>query len=126
MNNVETSKKAISKLCPELITYFSSGSRTSIFDLALLHAAARCERVYLRGSDIVGFARRPGEDVASFYKRLVQGDADEPSAQSPHSDGPPVFAILYRGDLELPGNSAVYALFHNQITPSLAASDLLS
>ena len=45
MNNVENSRSAIAKLCPELIEYFSSGVRPSMFDLALLHAAARCKRV---------------------------------------------------------------------------------
>jgi hypothetical protein len=38
----------------------------------------------------------------------------------------PILAMLYRGDIDLPEGSTAYALFRERITPSLAASDLLS
>lgn len=126
MNNVATSSASITKICPELMSYFASGSRPSMFDLALLHAAARCERVFVRNAGLAQFVRRPGESVESFHARLVSGDADEPRSRPPRVDGPPVIAFLYRGDVELPQHSTAYALFREKITPSLDASDLLS
>ena len=121
MNNVASSKAAIAKVCPELIAYFASGARASMFDLGLLHAAARSERVIVRGTSQV-FTRRPDEDRPAFYARLVRGDADDRDATL----SGPALALLYRGDLELPEGSPIYALFRDQVTPTLAASDLLS
>lgn len=126
MNNVETSNAAITKICPELMMYFGSGVRASMFDLGLLHAAARCERVFVRGERTAQFVRRPGETAAAFHARLVRGEADEPRSQTPRADGPPILAMLYRGDVDLPKGSSAYALFRERVTPWLAASDLLS
>ncbi len=125
-NNVENSNAAITKICPELMMYFASGVRTSMFHLALLHAAARCQRVFIRGQTFSRFVRRPDETVEAFYSRLVRGDADEPCSRPPRLDGPSVIAMLYRADVDLPDGSSAYALFGERVTPSLAASDLLS
>jgi hypothetical protein len=125
-NNVENSNVAITKICPELMMYFASGVRTSMFHLGLLHAAARCKCVFVRGQTVSRFLRRPNENVEAFHSRLVRGDADEPRSRPPRVDGSPVIAMLYRGDVDLPDGSSVYALFHERVTPSLAASDLLS
>ncbi len=125
-NNVATSNSAITRICPHLITYFESGARTSLFDLGLLHAAARCERVWLRGETVASFVRGPGETTAAFHARLVSREADETSAEPPAAAGPPLLALLARGDTELPEGSSVYALFRDRVTPTLAASDLLS
>ncbi len=126
MNNVETSSAAITKICPELMMYFGSGVRASMFDLGLLHAAARCQRVFTRGQSISQFVRQPGESVEAFHARLVCGVANESQSQGPLADGPPIMAMLYRGDIDLPKGSSTYALFHERVTPSLDASDLLS
>ena len=48
-NNVESSNSAITKICPEMIEYFNSGMRISMYELSLLHAAARGQHVLLRG-----------------------------------------------------------------------------
>ena len=125
-NNVATSNGAITKICPELMTYFGSGARASMYQLALLHAAARCRRVLLRGEVIRRFERRADEDVGRFHARLLGGKADAQDPAPPPSDGAPLMAILQRGDLALPQGSAVYALFREQVVPTLAASDLLS
>ncbi len=124
MNNVETSKSAIFKLCPESIAYFESGVRPSMFDLGLLHLAARCQRVVLRdGGRFRQLIRRSDEDAEAFHDRLRLGESDHDGRFDPGLD--PALALLYRGDLELPPNSRVYALFREQLTPDLAASDLL-
>jgi len=126
MNNVATSTRAITKIGPELMAYFASGARPSMLDLALLHAAARCARVTLRGEGTRLFVRRPDEDAVAFHGRLVRGEADESSARPLRAEGPPTLALLYRGNLTLPPGSVVYALFREQVTPTLAAGDLLA
>jgi hypothetical protein len=126
MNNVENSKTAIAKVCPELMRYFASGVRPSMFDLGLLHAAARCRRVALRGNQVVQFLRRDGEDVGAFYRRLRNAAADASGSQVPLTHGTPTLAFLYQGNVDLPEGSSSYVLFRERVSPSLAASDLLS
>lgn len=125
LNNVETSKNAMQKICPELIGYFASGVRPSMYELALLHAAARCHTVWLRGPEIRRFSRQKYEEIFAFHQRLLKGDADESMSALP-AQSEPVFAALLRGDLELPEHSSCYALFRERQTATIAASDLLS
>lgn len=126
LNNVETSNKSITKICPEMIGYFAGGVRISMFDLALLHAAARGQRVILRGADGVrGFARDGNESAEQFLRRIRAGERAEATAL-PGADGPPVFAALFRGDVELPEGSLCYALFRERVIAPIAASNLLS
>ena len=126
-NNLHRSNSAISRICPEMIAYFASGVRASMLDLALLHAAVRCDRVWLRGPEGSSlFVRRAGEAAPAFHARLVRGEADEPRARPPRGDGPPMLALLHRGDLDLSEGSAVYALFRERLSPTLAAADLVS
>jgi hypothetical protein len=63
-NNVATSNAAIRKLAPELLAYFASGVRTSMFDLGLLHLAARCKRIFVRGTASPQFVQ--------YVRRLVR------------------------------------------------------
>jgi len=122
-NNVRTSNSAIRTICPALMTYFASGARPSMFDLALLHAAARCRRVFVRGTQTRVFVRRTDEDAFAFHARIVRGDGDPAQVRALEA---PVFAALFRGDLAVPAGSTVYALFRDGIIAPLAASDLLS
>ncbi len=127
MNNVQNSNKAIARICPELMTYFASGGRASMFDLGLLHAAGRCKRVFLRKAHTIAqFVRRNDESIIAFHARLVNGHPDEPNSQPPRTNATPMLGVLFRGDLNLPAGSAIYALFREKLTPSIAASDLLS
>lgn len=124
MNNVATSNRSVKKVCPELIEYFASGARMSMLDLALLHAAARCDRVFIRGpAQTRLFQRNVGEAPLEFLRRLRARDGER-KGSAMGSD--PVFAALYRGDVTLPDGSAVYALFREQQTRTLAAGDLIS
>jgi hypothetical protein len=125
MNNVETSKSAIAKVCPDLITYFGSGVRPTIYKLALLHAAARCQRVTVRGDGVKRYFRRSDESALKFFNRLASV-APPDQVLSAVSYDEPVFAALYQGDIELPDGSSSYTLFREQITPTNTASDLLS
>ena len=127
MNNVETSRNAIAKLCPQLINYFDGGARPFMLELAMLHAAARCRRVLVRdGETVAEFTRGPTETATRFLERILRGDADEPRSRRPSDDGSAQLAMLLRGNVELPSGSSVYALFREQVAPTLSASDLLS
>lgn len=125
-NNVETSNKAITKVCPEMIGYFASGARISMYELALLHAAARGQRVVVRGPDgLRGFERGADESAEAFLRRLRAGEGASP-AELPAAEGAPVFAALLHGDVELPAGSVCYALFRERVIAPIAASDLLT
>jgi hypothetical protein len=124
-NNVATSNKDISRRCPEMMAYFASGVRPSMFDLALLHAAARAEHVYLRDKKVQRYSRRPDEDPESFRQRILSEPADQILDVLPDFTAS-VGAALFRGDLELPADSPVYALLRERVQNTLSASDLLS
>ncbi|WP_394835477.1 hypothetical protein LVJ94_00945 [Pendulispora rubella] len=123
-NCVETSKKDIRKICPELITYFESGVRMSMYELALLHAAARAQRVFVRGESTRLFIRRPDESALAFLHRLTEGEA--PASTDVALPEAPRLAVLYRGDIPLPPSTESYALFRELPICTLAASDLIA
>ncbi|MCA9700753.1 MAG: TerD family protein, partial [Myxococcales bacterium] len=131
MNNVASSNAAITRICPETITYFASGSRMDMRTLALLHAAARCRRVVLRArtGEAREFVRREDEGVEDFFTRLL-GEGGEPTSllqgEALALGDAPVLALLHRGDLDLPEGSSIYALFRDQLNPTMTASDLAS
>jgi hypothetical protein len=129
-NNVATSRLSIGRICPAMISYFASGARPSMLDLARYHAAARCRRVLVRGeTQASSFVRRSDESPLDFLGRIRAGTADAqvPLAELERHLGPaPVLAVLLRGDLALPEGSSSYALFRLQLIPTLAAADLLA
>ena len=125
MNNVASSQAAITTICPSLMAYFQSGVRPSLYELALLHSAARCERVTVRGEGLKRFCREPNESLIDFYDRLARATPDDRPQTEVPGDAP-ILALLYRGDIELPDGSCLYALFREQTVPTIAASDLLS
>jgi hypothetical protein len=127
MNNVANSNASITRVCPETIEYFRSGVRLDMRSLGLLHAAARCDRVLVRlerGGAAV-YQRRANESVLQFHARM-QGQEDFELVDTlPAIGEQPVLALVLRGDLELPAQSRVYALFRERLTPNLAAADLI-
>jgi hypothetical protein len=125
-NNVATSNKDIARLGPQLLDYFGSGVRASMFDLGLLHAAARARRVLIRSATgIAVFHRGADEAAAGFLARLRAGVADMTLAEVP-ALASPALAVLLHGDLELPTTHVAYALFREHLTSAIAASDLLA
>jgi hypothetical protein len=125
-NNVETSKKALARVCPDMIAYFGSGLRPAMYDLALLHAAARAERVYLRAEAGTTCFTRDDDDARAFLARLRAGAGGRSPDAPPGADGRSVLAALHTGDVALPDASARYCLFPDRISGNMAASDLLS
>lgn len=126
LNNVETSKRDLARICPRLIQYFASGTRPSMWDLGLLHLAARCQRVLVRdrGLVIAEIVRQPAESPESFLHRIRDSAVAGQPAASPIET--PVLAFLYRGDLDPPAGSIAYALFREGIASPAAAADFLS
>ncbi len=122
-NNVATSNKDLKRLGPQLLGYFGTGERASMYDLALLHAAARAARVVIRDGDEVGVLERGTDDAAAFLRRLR--DARCAPGSLPTLRGP-ALAVLLHGDLALPAESTAYALFREQLTQTIAASELLA
>jgi hypothetical protein len=124
-NNVESSNAAITKVCPAYMAYFRSGVRPDMFTLGLMHAAARCKRVVIRGKQTRTIERRNEESVGDFYKRLTR--LSEPLSFSENNAGESAaLALLLRGDIDLADGSAVYAIFRKRTCPTLSAGDLLS
>lgn len=124
LNNVATAYPKIRRLVTELVPYFESGTRPSMRALALLHAAARADRVLLRGALVRELVRRPGEDARAFLERLRRGVEERSHDALPRLDAP-VLAALFRSDVELPEGSAAYVLFPEKVHGTLAAADLL-
>lgn len=124
-NNVASARRAITKICPTLIEYFGSGVRPSLYQLALLHAASRCQRVYIRDGALHRYERAPNEDAVSFLARITRGEGGE-GARIAELRNRPAFAALYRGDLDLAPGSAAYVLFPQRTSATLGASDLIS
>ena len=127
MNNVATSNRDVARLGPSLLAYFGSGERASMFDLGLLHAAARAERVTVRNTTgaMLRYTRRAGESAAGLLARLRAGDADG-RVTSLGDLRAPVLGVLLRGDIALSEGARAYALFRERVTSPLSASDLLA
>ncbi len=109
-----------------MIEYFDSGLRLSMFELALLLAAARGKRVFLWGKQTQFFERKDGETDVSFPERLVGSTSSDTGVALPGSSSTGVFAALYKGDIDLPKGSVCYALFPERMANTIAASDLIS
>ena len=124
LNNVESSNRAIQRICPDMIAYFASGTRASLYELALLHAAARGREVFLRGESTRRFERRTGESAAGFLERLRGGDGEEVEPESAAAR-PGLTALLFRGDLELGPETERYVLFPELVAGTFSASDLV-
>lgn len=91
----------------------------------MLHAAARCQRVLVRGHSGINVWHRGSEETKQqFLKRLLSG-VDSEGIPGSVEDCGPLFAALYRGDLSFAIGSSVYALFRENIVSPVNASDLI-
>ena len=125
-NNVESSRAAIQRLCPNTMTYFAHGSRATIFDLATFHAAARGGATYRRdGSTLRRFARDESESIAQYFARLRAGEGGEAVGEVRFEQDSTV-ALLECGDIALPSGADIAAIFRQDLSPNLSWTDLLS
>src|SRR5690606_37355893 len=98
MNNVATSSAAITRICPEMITYFASGVRLDMRTLALLHAAARARRVIVRADDLAQvYVRGEDESADALLQRMLGESSDVQPL--PELGDAPALALLHRGEL---------------------------
>lgn len=124
MNSVASANNAIQRICGETIAYFGHGVRPSLFHLGALHAAARCQRVQVRHPEgFSSYERGEDEGAYEFYHRLL-ADAEERRPLRPIEH--PAFVAVLDCDLDVPEGSLRYALFREQWTDTIAASDLLA
>ena len=124
-NNVANSSAAVERISKACQGYFGHGVRPSMLRLATLHAAARCDTVFVRDELLMRFTRHPGETPYALFKRIERKEPDDLVQALPALTAP-TFAALLQGDIPLPEGSEVYALFREGVTRPLAASDLLS
>ena len=122
LNTLASSNRDVGRICPAYITYFGSGVRPSMYDLGLLHAAARARTVHVRdGATVSRFVRRSDELAVAFLDRLRSGRADASAQPLPkHVD----LSMQWEGDL-VTGETPAYVLFPGQVYGTLAASDLI-
>ncbi|MFI6503151.1 MXAN_6230/SCO0854 family RING domain-containing protein [Nonomuraea typhae] len=100
--------------------------RVTMWELACWHAAGRAEEVVVRRRDggLVTYRRRPGEPVTGFAARLI---ARAGAARTEVLPGEVALAALVHGDVEVPAEAQVYALYPETAAGRrLEAADLLS
>jgi len=90
----------------------STGARPTLWDVAMIHAVARANIVYVRerSGAIAAYRRRDTEQALARLARLHAGD--DPDAMLdvlPPANAPTWFALL-RDDIALPAGSAGYVL----------------
>jgi hypothetical protein len=124
-NNVASSNNAITGICPTMIEYFASGVRANMFDLPLLHAAARAHRVLIRGEKNIVIERLAGESSIQFLQRLRANEGSGTEAFDVRQNGQ-VMAALLNGDMALPPDALAYVLKPGALTGTMSASDFLS
>ncbi|WP_338849479.1 MXAN_6230/SCO0854 family RING domain-containing protein [Massilia sp. W12] len=125
MNNVENSKDSIAKICPDMMRYFALGVRPTMWQIGLLHAAARAQHVCVReGLGMRLYQRAEGEDAASFLQRLRAGGGEWRS-DFPFA-GQAVHGVLDHGDLNLAPQSKVWVMRPQTLVGNMTAADCLS
>ncbi|WP_035372886.1 MXAN_6230/SCO0854 family RING domain-containing protein [Pseudoduganella violaceinigra] len=124
-NNVATSDSSIAQICPAMINYFASGVRATMYELALLHAAARADRVVIAGDGYAVIERGAEEGSADFLARLRKGGGDRTSTLPGLSDESAIAAIV-DGDINLPEKCSAYVLKPGKSNGNISASDFLS
>jgi hypothetical protein len=124
-NNVASSNNAITGICPTMIEYFASGVRANMFDLPLLHAAARAHRVLIRGEKNIVIERLAGESSIQFLQRLRANEGSGAAAFDVRQNVQ-VMAALLNGDMTLPPDALAYVLKPGALTGTMSASDFLS
>lgn len=118
--SVEGTRGSLARTGQDAEALYASGARTTMWELATIHAAARAREVLVRDSRgaLCRYRRRSAEADAAFYRRLVaRGPGDGPG--EPPARDATAFAALVRADLALPAACEVYSL-HPDDVPATA------
>lgn len=124
-NNVANSQTALQRICADVMSYFGMGIRPTMFQLTVLHAAARTRQVWIRGQNTVLYTRNDDESPWNFYQRILQGSGSTAYATQPDFKEPMLAAVL-EGNFNLPPESVGYALMRGKWHDAIRASDWLS
>lgn len=135
--NLESNHQMVKGIAQAMVEFYRERPRAMRDDIALMHAAARCRRVWLRGTDgaVRLFERQPRESMGAFYKRLVlrkYARADVRDVNVLYEGGyealpafeTPALALLMNGDLELPECSEYYIIFNGILSEKYAWTEL--
>jgi hypothetical protein len=105
-------RAAIAHLGRDFADLAASGARPTLWDIAAIHAVARCNIIYVRerSGGFAAYRRRDKEQTLARLARLHAGDdPDGTLDELPPANAPTWFALL-RDDLELLPGSAGYVL----------------
>ena len=135
-HNVRGYAAKLAHLGRSLLAYYAAGRRTTMWQLATWHAAARATSVAVRRDSAVDvYTRGTDEAVSDFASRLREAARSDASLSTmpplgSGRGGQPVLAALTVGDVDLPAGSSAYALFPDVVGVSevslLSGLDLLS
>ena len=130
--NLEQHKETVRDICMNSLLYFGDHPRTTRLDVALMHAAARTDKVWIRNADQTAteYVRGEHEEILAFYKRLKKHtnrfylmDNTEP-VSLPRFDTP-VLAFLLNGDLDLAEASEYYFIINDKLSERFSWIDTL-
>lgn len=110
-HSVRRARGALANLGKDTSRYFGTGARPTLWELATLHAAARCRTVYVRRREgpVSVYQRESGEPVASFLRRVRSLTETDTAPGLRLGTTPALFAGL-GDDAALPPGSEGYAL----------------
>ncbi len=127
----------VCKMAEALSQYYSCKPRPMRYDIALMQAAARSKRVWLRREDgsTLSFVRRSIENTWMFYQKILKGSAmiSALSMSKEHSDDgekipefkTPSLAFLKDGDLSLTDESEYYIVIPDKLAERQSWSELM-
>ncbi|HZH76798.1 MAG TPA: MXAN_6230/SCO0854 family RING domain-containing protein [Archangium sp.] len=130
-HSVGRSRGPLAFLGKDTSRYFGTGARPTLWELASLHAAARCRTVYVRRRDgqVAAYQRALDESVAAFLRR-VRGLGETDTVPGPRLGTLPALFAGLEDDAALPPGSEGYALRFRHTSAEqvkrLAPGDLLS
>ena len=137
LNNLRENEKMVCKMAEALSQYYSCKPRPMRYDIALMQAAARSKRVWLRREDgsTLSFVRRSIENTWMFYQKILKGSAMISALSMPKehaNDGEkipefktPSLAFLKDGDLSLADESEYYIVIPNKLAERQSWSELM-
>lgn len=139
--NLESNATSIHGIAQAMIEFYRDCPRTMRDEIALMQAAARCGRVWLRHEDgkATLFVRGENESTRAFYNRLVnrkQMISDHQNStrvilregeyQSVPEFDTATLAFLMDGDLALSAGSEYYIIFNGMLSEKFAWTELLN
>lgn len=139
--NLESNATSIHGIAQAMIEFYREHPRTMRDEIALMQAAARCGRVWIRCEDgkAMLFVRGENESTRAYYNRLVnrkQMTSDHQNAtrvdfvegeyQSVPEFDTATLAFLMDGDLSLNAESEYYIIFNGMLSEKFAWTELLN